>query len=470
MADVINISWGSDEPLAAFESALRYAVKTGRGGKGAVVLAAAGNSGSGFLRFTLADITPGTYRFRWVYSKDFDDQYDVGADTAWLSWVRFPDGEFQSFEKRTNLPPGWSTSGSGGASWSIVDDPTHSDEGRCWSHALRAGKISHDQKTSIEVVKTFPKTGNLDFLGFVSSEGGEYHLITGDSIPIGFDGLTLMVDVGNNGEFDYQSDLFYGVPPVGLSYPAAYSEAIAVGASTSFDCSAPYSQFGSDLDLVAPSNGGDLTAAIVTTDRTGPAGYAPRDYFWGFGGTSSAAPLVAGVAGLVLSRNPGLTATQVREILEKSADKVNPDLAAYDASGHSDRYGYGRIDAQRALSSTPLPPIVAFSRSRYRVGEGRDASITIRRSGNTAIPASVHVATVVHTAKAGSDFASISRTVFFAPGERSKSVTVSIRDDKIHEPSEKLYLKLSESSPDAVVIRRRVSTLTIVDNDVGFQR
>jgi len=243
---------------------------------------------------------------------------------------------------------------------------------------------------------------------------------------------------------------------------------IAVGASTSYDCRAAYSQFGPELDLIAPSSGGGLTNAVVTTDRTGSAGYASGDYFSDFGGTSSAAPLAAGIAGLVLSRNPGLTATQVREILERSADKVNPELAAYDASGHSDRYGYGRIDAQRALNSTPLPSTISFSRSSYVVGEGRGALIRIRRSGNTATSVSADVATVGHGATAVLDFAIVQRKIVFAPGERLKIVTVPTVDDKIHEPAERLFLTLSEPSPGAVIAQSSTSTLTIVDNDVRF--
>ena len=464
MADVINISWGSEEPMAVFKSALTYAVKKGRGGKGAVVLAASGNGASGVVRFTLGEIPPGTYRFRWVYSKNSSDDYAIGADTAWLSWVRFPDGEFQTFQTSAQLPPGWSTGGSGGASWSIVDDPQHADEGRCWSHAAKAGKISNDQETYVDVVKTFSKQGDLDFLGFVSSEAGIFYFITGGSVAAGLDGLSLWVDQGNDGVFDWASDFFSGVPPAGLSYPAAYSQAIAVGASTSFDCQAPYSQFGSSLSLVAPSSGGDLTDAIMTTDRTGPAGYdATGDYFSGFGGTSSAAPLAAGIAGLVLSRNPGLTEAQVRRILESSADKIRPDVNAYDSRGHSDRFGFGRINAERAIRSTSFPSKIAFSKSRYKVREGRTVQIRIRREGTLAGRAFVKLTTIGRTAIAGLDFAGVSRKISFAPGKRSRTVSIRIRADEIRESAETLSLQLSEPSPGAIVARPSTSRLTIAD-------
>ena len=463
MADVINISWGANEPVAVLESALRYAAEKGRGGKGAVVLAASGNSASGFVRLTVADIPPGTYRFRWVYSKDMDDSFPVGADSAWLSWVLLPDGEFQTFQSSASLPLGWSTGGDGRASWSIVDDPAHADEGRCWSHAAKAGKISHDQETHLDVVKTISRQGDLDFLGFDSSEAGYFYFINGSSAVSARDGLTLLIDQGDDGTFEFVSDQFSGVPPAGLSYPAAYSPAIAIGASTSFDCQAPYSQFGSKLALVAPSSGGDLTDAIVTTDRTGPAGYARGNYFAGFGGTSSAAPLAAGVAGLVLSRNPGLSEVQVRRILESSADKIRPNVSAYDSRGHSDRFGYGRINAKRAIRMTPLPSKIAFSRSRYKVGEGRIARIMIKRAGRLSEPVYVKLTTIGGSARAGLDFTGVSRKIFFAPGKRTKTISIRIKADENREAAETFSLELTEPSAGAILAHPSKSTLTIAD-------
>ena len=470
MADVLSGSWGGTEPSAVIHFALQDALTNGRDGKGAPVFFASGNSASGIVPFKVTGLAPGTYRFRWTYSKDLADAHDVGADTAWLAWVRFPDGEVQNFESSGELPPGWSSGGSRGIPWSVVTDPAHSDEGRCWSNTAKAGTISNSEETYIEVVKTFEQEGDLSFLAFVSSELGEYHFTgSSSSYYTGLDGLRLWVDKGNDGTYEWSNrELFAGVPPTGLSYPAAYSQAIAVGASTSYDCRAPYSQFGPELGLVAPSSGSDLTQPIVTTDRTGWAGYTSGDYFASFGGTSSAAPFAAGVAGLVLSRNPGLTAAQVREILETSADKINPSLGAYDSSGHSDRFGYGRVNAQRALNSTPLPSSVAFSRSRFNVRKGGSpALITITRRGNLATPASVDFATFGSTARAAVDFGIVSKKIAFAPGESSKTVSIPIRKHNVPEPTRTLSLKLSNPSPGVVLSRPDKVALTIGGRGTG---
>ncbi|MCE7939499.1 MAG: hypothetical protein DYG90_13140, partial [Chloroflexi bacterium CFX6] len=71
-----------------------------------------------------------------------------------------------------------------------------------------------------------------------------------------------------------------------------------------------------------------------------------------FGGTSGACPVAAGVAALVVSANPLLTADQVRSILEHTAERIDEDNseAPYRRiAQHSIWYGYGRINARRAV-------------------------------------------------------------------------------------------------------------------------
>jgi subtilisin family serine protease len=128
----------------------------------------------------------------------------------------------------------------------------------------------------------------------------------------------------------------------------SYSKVIAVAATTNFDTRAAYSRFGRAVSISAPSSGGSL--GITTTDVTGSGGYnAAGDFTNAFGGTSSASPLAAGVAALMLSVNPDLTWQEVKAVLEETADKIDPAGADYDASGHSIYYGYGRVNALAAV-------------------------------------------------------------------------------------------------------------------------
>ena len=131
---------------------------------------------------------------------------------------------------------------------------------------------------------------------------------------------------------------------------SALPSVLAVGVANHHD-ELGGSGHGECLDLVAGSKPERRsTIGVPTTDRTGLDGNDAGDYQLEFGGTSAAAPLVAGIAGLLLSLNPELTRTQLTGILEHTADEVDSARAAYDAAGFSVRAGYGRVNAARALA------------------------------------------------------------------------------------------------------------------------
>jgi len=153
-----------------------------------------------------------------------------------------------------------------------------------------------------------------------------------------------------------------GNEPLALDGYASYENVIAVAASTSEDEKAWYSDYGNNVWVCAPSNGGEL--GVVTTDRRGQQGYnAFSDYVEDFGGTSSSTPLVAGVVALMLSVNPNLTEHDIRDLLRRTARKIggNPVYEyedewgtwysdAYNQDGHSEVFGWGRVDAGAAVA------------------------------------------------------------------------------------------------------------------------
>jgi subtilisin family serine protease len=141
-----------------------------------------------------------------------------------------------------------------------------------------------------------------------------------------------------------------------VHFPAAWEPCLAVGALRPDNTRWPYSCFGPPLDLCAPSGDGQ-TVGIWTTDSSGQLGYnqggagaeeASGDYLPWFNGTSAATPVVSGVAALVWSTYPSLTAQQVRQILEETATKVDPDRGQW-RNGHSWYYGFGKVNALAAL-------------------------------------------------------------------------------------------------------------------------
>ena len=151
---------------------------------------------------------------------------------------------------------------------------------------------------------------------------------------------------------------------------------LCVGATNWRDDKSEYSNYGPELDIVAPSNDFVQGAlAIDTTDNTDDmpkaagklfSGYAVGDYtgtgMAGFGGTSSATPLVAGVCGLIIAAHPALTADQVKDVLLTTTDKdIGEAYPPNWVNGHSIYYGYGRVNAKRAVEKaiqlkTSLPP------------------------------------------------------------------------------------------------------------------
>ncbi len=115
--------------------------------------------------------------------------------------------------------------------------------------------------------------------------------------------------------------------------------------------------YGTQLDIVAPG------VLIPTTDRQSSNGYntssgTAGDYVQTFNGTSSACPHVAGLAALILSRDPTLTVQQVSDIIESTAQKVggyNYQTTSGCPNGTwNNEMGYGLIDAYAAVAAVCL--------------------------------------------------------------------------------------------------------------------
>jgi len=152
---------------------------------------------------------------------------------------------------------------------------------------------------------------------------------------------------------------------------ASYDKVMAVAACNDSGKRCVYSDYGERVWCAFPSSDfgyspfnhpEPVTAGIYTTDRLGRAGYNTEgDYTDDFGGTSSSCPGVAGTVALMLSANPELTWMQVREIIKETSDKIDKAAGKYDSKGHSIYYGYGRVNAEKAVKRA------LELKSRYRV-------------------------------------------------------------------------------------------------------
>jgi subtilisin family serine protease len=184
----------------------------------------------------------------------------------------------------------------------------------------------------------------------------------------------------------------------GMSFPARYAPVISAGATgwvgefppedptliqwilndvaesdPSQHFIAPFSSWelpGQDLDVVAP---GFLVPAVQSQGALAVYNFSV--------GTSFASPHVAGIAALMLQKNPGLTAAQIEEILESTALPLSPGCRnvrlAFRGPGHwaswrwidllnvfffdavicwnASPAGHGLAQADAALAATPLP-------------------------------------------------------------------------------------------------------------------
>lgn len=178
----------------------------------------------------------------------------------------------------------------------------------------------------------------------------------GPDTPLTAEAIVTAASTGRNGR---GCAIFCAVGDEGsgtVGFPALLPAAIAVGAFTDSGLPATYSNAGSQVAMVAPSDGG--SQGIFTCDVSLPnIGFNPGEdhsggadglYTNSFGGTSAAVPIAAGAGAVLLSSRPDLTAKELKNFMQQNADKVVDDV---DANGHSDLVGSGKINLFAALTA-----------------------------------------------------------------------------------------------------------------------
>ncbi len=448
-ADVINFSWSWVES-STLNSALVAATTTGRGGRGCPVFAAAGNGAADWFYYSFP-VVSGSHTFKFEYKKN--PTVSEGQDCIWIDDVYLPGVGTQGFEGGAFPPSGWTTGGS--ANWFQNTQPewVHG-AGADGTRSAQSGNIGDLQTTWLQTVQT-TATGDMAVYVLTSSEEDYdvFNLYIDGVWQKPFGAETTYTDPGG----------IYTLSEI--SYPANHPNAIAVGASTDGNLRADYSQFGTGLDFVTPSGGGDL--GIWTTDRTGPAGYDDSSYTAYFSGTSSSTPLASGIGALVLARNSTLAAAEVRSVLRRSCSKIGGvSYAGGDAGagGWNKYYGYGKLMASSAVQNA-AGGALQFGSATYSVAEnGGTVTITATRTGGSAGAVNVSYATANGTATAGSDYTARSGTLAWPDGDTAnKTFTVTILNDAVIEAGETFTVTLS--SPSGATLGTPATTTVTILSD-----
>jgi serine protease len=154
-------------------------------------------------------------------------------------------------------------------------------------------------------------------------------------------------------------------------FPASYDGVVSVSAVETRRQKAPYSNFGSNVDVAAPGgdtsvdrNGDGYADGVLSTLRDEGSGSFAYAFYQG---TSMASPHVAGVAALMRAVNPAYSPAQLDADL--AMGKLTTDLGA---AGRDDIFGHGLIDALRAVqaadANAPTDPILLVSTGQLNLG------------------------------------------------------------------------------------------------------
>lgn len=149
----------------------------------------------------------------------------------------------------------------------------------------------------------------------------------------------VVASAGNGGNSEY-------------SYPASYDGVISVGSIGNDFRVSNFSQYNNKVDVTAP--GEDIFTTAVRLYEIGYYGYAFVD------GTSFSTPYVSGIAALVSSVEPSITADEFMDILKvTSTDLGSP--------GYDIHYGYGLINAEKILQSFSIINVQSVSLNKGNI-------------------------------------------------------------------------------------------------------
>jgi len=180
-------------------------------------------------------------------------------------------------------------------------------------------------------------------------------------------------------------------------YPASYAGVISVSAVGFNKSLAPYSSYGSSIDVTAPGgdmsvdlNGDGYVDGVLSTLADDSSG-TREPVYKRYQGTSMASPHVAGVVALMKSAYPALTPDIVDSLIV--AGQITEDISGDGELNRNDNYGYGLIDALKAVQQAtalatgdPIPTVLTVTPGIASIQSTQSSiELTIGKNGDDAI-------------------------------------------------------------------------------------
>ncbi|AQP44673.1 S8 family serine peptidase [Tessaracoccus flavus] len=214
------------------------------------------------------------------------------------------------------------------------------------SQTTLARAVAYAADPSTEVAGADPATGADIIVSSLGPNGAAWTLMTVLDLAL--------QAAATNGRGGLGTAIFWAASngnnvDVALDQVVSHADVIAVVRSDRNDMEDNAAR-GAGVELIAP--GVDVVNAFSGNT------YGP------WTGTSFAAPCTAGCAALALSVDPGMTRDQLRQLMRDTADQIGG--VVYDAAGHNDDYGFGRVNAFAAVAGAArhlqlLTPNVVFN-------------------------------------------------------------------------------------------------------------
>jgi CSLREA domain-containing protein len=326
-----------------------------------------------------------------------------------------------------------------------------------------SGTTSATFEVTLSVPTTNTVTVNYATANGSATAGSDY-AATGGTVVFAPGVTSRNITIAIAGDLSVEPDETFTVV---LSSPAnaTLADDQAAGLIVNDDSSASVPAIAIHDTSVDEGDSGTATATFNVTLTSSTTNTVTVDYATANGTAAAGSDYAAAGGTLVFA--PGVTSRTISVAVAgdnapEGSETFTVQLSNPVNATFADSQGVGTIDDDDAPVSTPS---IAISDDHVDEGDGgtRHATFTVRLSSPAATTVTCSYATSDDSATAGSDYASASGTVMFAPGTTSQLISVAIAGDENVEPNETFFVTLS--APVNATIGDHRATGTIVNDD-----